>query len=153
MLAPKRQELPPKNSTSFPKGGSGPVDDGTAESTSPANKTMFPSSFGMTFCVRPDSKELQINARWGHYHRDRSKTLTNRAATRRWSGSGARGRLRADHTQGRTNQLDPDAEFPQVQVQGLVRSGTTSRASRCSWSTGMLSRRGSGIRRGSSSLN
>src|SRR5437588_4884253 len=75
MLAPKRQELAPEEFDELPQGGSGPVEDGTAESTSPANKTMSPSSFGMTFCVELDAKALQITARWGHYHRDRSEHL------------------------------------------------------------------------------
>jgi hypothetical protein len=35
---------------------------------------MFPSSFGMTFCVGLDTRALQVTARWGHYHRDRSET-------------------------------------------------------------------------------
>ncbi|MFI5459673.1 MAG: hypothetical protein ACHRXM_29970 [Isosphaerales bacterium] len=48
MLAPKRQARSPEEFDELPQGGSGPVEDGTAESTSPANKTMFPSSFGMT---------------------------------------------------------------------------------------------------------
>src|SRR5260370_33380982 len=67
MLAPRRQELSPEEFDELPQGGSGPVEDGTAESTSPANKTMFPSSFGMTFCVCLDTQALQITARWGDY--------------------------------------------------------------------------------------
>jgi len=82
MLAAKRQECSPEELDEPPHGGSGPVEDGTAESTFPANETMFPSSFGMTFCVRLDAQALQIKARWGHYHRDRSATLTAPSAAR-----------------------------------------------------------------------
>src|SRR5438309_7294794 len=71
MLAPKRQELSPEEFDELPQGGSGSAEDGTAETTSPATKTMFPSSFGMTFCVGLDARALQVSARWGHYHRDR----------------------------------------------------------------------------------
>src|SRR5580692_5437191 len=56
MLAPKRQELLPEEFDELPQGGSGPVEDGAPENTSPTTKTMFPSSFGMTFCVRLDAK-------------------------------------------------------------------------------------------------
>src|SRR5882724_5183156 len=77
MLAPKRQELSPEEFDELPQGGSGSVEDGTTESTSLAAKTMFPSSFGMTSCVGLEAKALQVTARWGHYHRDRSQTLTN----------------------------------------------------------------------------
>src|SRR5947209_14717604 len=54
MLAPKRQELSPEEFDELPQGGSGSIEDGTAESTSPAARTMFPSSFGLTFCVDLD---------------------------------------------------------------------------------------------------
>jgi len=37
----------------------------------------------MTFCVRLDAKALRINARWGHYHRDRSATLTTPAGDKK----------------------------------------------------------------------
>jgi len=76
MLAPKRQELSPEEFDELPQGGSGSTEDGSTETTSPSAKTMFPSSFGMTFCVDLDAKALQLTARWGHYHRDRSATLT-----------------------------------------------------------------------------
>src|SRR5258708_4730045 len=58
MLAPKRQELSPEEFDELPQGGSGSVEDGTAESTSPANKTLFPSSFRMTFLVGLDPPPL-----------------------------------------------------------------------------------------------
>jgi hypothetical protein len=123
MLAPKRQELSPEEFDELPQGGSGSVEDGTAETTSPATKTMFPSSFGMTFCVGLPTKALQITACWGHYRRDRSEHLTTPAGEKKvvWKRcqreavSGpiplAAGRLR----------WTPDPEFPHVQVQGLVR--------------------------------
>src|SRR5947209_13668763 len=62
MLAPKRQELSPEEFDELPQGGSSPAEDGTAEATSPANKTMFPSSFGMTFCVGLDARVIQVSA-------------------------------------------------------------------------------------------
>ena len=54
MLAPKRQDLSPEEFDELPNGGSGSVEDGASEPSSPATKTMFPSSFGMTFCVGLD---------------------------------------------------------------------------------------------------
>src|SRR5271157_2786487 len=51
LLAPKRQELSPEEFDELPQGGSAPVEDGAPESTSLPTKTMFPSSFGMTFCA------------------------------------------------------------------------------------------------------
>ena len=68
MLAPKRQELSPEEFDELPEGGSGTVEEGSTEYTAPTTKTMFPSSFGMTFCVDPEATGLQITARWGTIH-------------------------------------------------------------------------------------
>src|SRR5438874_10952816 len=72
MLAPKRQELSPEEFDELPAGGSGTIEEGTTDFTAPTTKTMFPSSFGMTFCVDPTATALQITARWGSYTRERS---------------------------------------------------------------------------------
>jgi len=123
MLAPKRQELSPEEFDELPQGGSAPVEDGAPVSTSPSTKTMFPSSFGMTFCVGLHAKALQITARWGHYHRDRSETLTTTSGDKKlvWKRSQREAVSEPiSLTAGRLNWA-PDAEFPQVQVQGLVR--------------------------------
>ena len=42
MLAPKRQELSPEEFDELPQGGSGPVEDGTTESTAPADQDDVP---------------------------------------------------------------------------------------------------------------
>ena len=123
MLAPKRQELSPEEFDELPQGGSGSAEDGTAETTSPATKTMFPSSFGMTFCVGLDTQALQITARWGHYHRDRSEHLATPGGEKKvvWKRSQREAVSEPiPLTAGRLNWT-PDAEFPQVEVQGLVR--------------------------------
>jgi hypothetical protein len=123
MLAPKRQELSPEEFDELPQGGSGSVEDGSTESTSPATKTMFPSSFGMTFGVGLKTKALQITARWGHYHRDRSETLTTPSGDKKLVWKRSQREAVSEPiplTVGRLNWT-PDAEFPQVQVQGLVR--------------------------------
>src|SRR5260370_16606759 len=83
MLAPKRQELSPEEFDELPQAGSGTADDGATEYTAPTAKTMFPSSFGMTFCMDLAAKELQITARWGYYSRQRSETLTTPAGEKR----------------------------------------------------------------------
>jgi len=123
ILAPSRQERSPEEFDELPQGGSGPVEDGTPESSSPANKTMFPSSFGITFCVRLDAKALQINARWGHYHRDRSATLTTPSGDKKLVWKRSQREAVSEPIALAVGRLNwtLDAEFPQVQVQGLVR--------------------------------
>src|SRR5215470_10393590 len=51
MLAPKRQELSPEEFDELAQEGSGMVEEKTSDCTAPTTKTMFPSSFGITFCV------------------------------------------------------------------------------------------------------
>ncbi len=123
MLAPKRQELSPEEFDELPQGGSGPVEDGAAESSSPTTKTMFPSSFGMTFCVGLEAKALQITARWGHYHRDRSQTATTLKGDRKLVRKRSQRAAVSEPIPLKPGKLQwaPDAEFPAVQVQGLVR--------------------------------
>ena len=123
MLAPKRQELSPEEFDELSQGGSGSVEDGATESSSPTTKTMFPSSFGMTVCVGLEAEALQITARWGHYHRDRSETLTTKSGDKKlvWKRTQREAVSEAIPLKvGRLNWT-PDGEFPEVQVQGLVR--------------------------------
>ncbi len=123
MLAPKRQELSPEEFDELPQGGSGSVEDGSAESSSPTTKTMCPSSFGMTFCVGLESTTLQITARWGHYHRDRSQTLTTSSGDKKliWKRTQRASVSEPISLKPGKLQWTPDIEFPGVQVQGLVR--------------------------------
>jgi hypothetical protein len=123
MLAPKRQELSPEEFDDLPTGGSGTSEDGPTEATSPAAKTMFPSSFGMTFCLGLEAKALQITARWGHYHRDRSETLTTKSGDKKLVWKRVQREAVSESISLKVGRLNwtPDAEFPEVQVQGLVR--------------------------------
>ena len=123
MLAPKRQELSPEEFDELPNGGSGSVEDGATEPSSPTTKTMFPSSFGMTFCVGHEAKTLQVTARWGHYHRDRSQTLTLASGDKKlvWKRSQRTAVSEPIPLKPGKIQWVPDAEFPEVQIQGLVR--------------------------------
>ena len=87
MLAPKRQELSPEQFDELPQGGSGSVEDGATESSSPTTKTMFPSSFGMTFCVGLEGRPSGSRLDGGTITGIGAKPSRPRAATRNWSGS------------------------------------------------------------------
>ncbi len=134
MLAPKRQELSPEEFDELPNGGSGSVEDGACEPSSPTTKTMFPSSFGMTFCVGHEAKALQVTARWGHYHRDRSQTLTLTSGDKKlvWKRSQRNAVSEPIPLKPGKIQWVPDAGFPRSRSRGSSASGTTSRASPCS---------------------
>ena len=123
MLAPKRQELQPEEFDELPQGGSGTVEEGTTDYTAPTVKTMLPSSFGMTFCVDLDATELRITARWGHYARERSETVKTPTGEQKlvWKRSQREGVSQPISLKPGGLRWTPDPEFPDVQVQGIVR--------------------------------
>ena len=123
MLAPKSQELSPEEFDELPQGGSGTVEDGGSDYTAPSTKTMFPSSFGMTFCVDAEANALRLTARWGRYYRDRSETLTNDKGDFRlvWKRSQKEGVSEPISLKEGRLSWTPDQEFPEVQVQGILR--------------------------------
>ncbi|MCI0391381.1 MAG: DISARM system helicase DrmA [Acidobacteria bacterium] len=123
MLAPTQQDLSPEEFDELAEGGSGTLEDGTPEYTGPTAKTMFPSSFGMTFCIDTDVKEFQIIARWGHYARTHSETLTTEAGNKRlvWKRSQREGVSEPIKLKTGRIRWIPDNEFHEVQVQGVIR--------------------------------
>ena len=109
MLAPKRQELSPEEFDELPQGGPGTVEEGTTDYTAPTVKTMFPSSFGMTFCLDLDAKEIQITARWGHYAAEHSDTLTTPTGDKKlvWKRSQREGVSKPVPVAARPPDVDP----------------------------------------------
>jgi hypothetical protein len=123
MLAPKRQELSPEEFDELAQEGSGMVEEGTTDFTAPTAKTMFPSSFGMTFCVDLAAHALQITARWGQYTRERSATLTTPSGEKKlvWKRSQRQGVSEPIPLHVGKVQWIPDPACPDVQVQGIMR--------------------------------
>jgi hypothetical protein len=124
MLAPTRQNLSPEEFDELADGSSGTVEEGSAEYTGPTAKTMFPSSFGLTFCIDAEAKEFQISARWGHYARVHSETLKTGAGNKRlvWKRSQRGGTSEPISLKtGRMKRWVPDGEFHEVHVQGVIR--------------------------------
>ncbi|MEM7712103.1 MAG: DISARM system helicase DrmA [Cyanobacteria bacterium P01_A01_bin.68] len=73
LLAPQRQQVNLEQQDELAVAGSGNTEEGTTESNTVSNETMFPSSFGMTFCVSNTAKALQVTAGWGQYERTKSE--------------------------------------------------------------------------------
>lgn len=76
MLAPRQKRVEMEMQESL-DGGEDGTEDGTADSSAPQGDTLFPSSFGLTFCVAPEATDLRVTARWGRYRRTESETLTS----------------------------------------------------------------------------
>lgn len=79
MLAPRSQTAGQEADEGF-EDGSEPEesDDGKADPVRTRSDSLLPSSFGMTFVVAKDAKELEVEARWGKYERVESETITHR---------------------------------------------------------------------------
>jgi hypothetical protein len=74
MLAPRQQQIAPEEQDDLLQSGEDAPDDGPIDVSASQSPTMFPSSFGMTFCVEASATALQITASWGCYHRTKSAT-------------------------------------------------------------------------------
>src|ERR1019366_3969607 len=51
--------------------------DGTTDQAPAQDKALIPSSFGMTFSLNLEAKELQLSAGWGQYVKDVSEYLVS----------------------------------------------------------------------------
>ena len=69
--APLEEEIPELQEP-LEVAGTETAEDGKSERSGAASKTIFPSSFGMTFCVSSEAKALYIIAGWGQYERTKS---------------------------------------------------------------------------------
>jgi hypothetical protein len=124
MLAPRRQELAPEEFDELAEGGTSTSEEGKPDYTSPPAKTMFPSSFGMTFCVALEASAFRMTARWGQYHRQKSDLLTTPTGGAKtvWKRVPRQGNSAPILLQpGRIEDWVPDPECPEVCVQGTIR--------------------------------
>ncbi len=70
-------------------GGRDTTQDGTTDQAPAQDKALIPSSFGMTFSLNLEAKELQLSAAWGQYVKEVSEySSAKRPATHGESGSG-----------------------------------------------------------------
>src|SRR5438876_6598422 len=69
MLAPRRQVLTQQEFDDLAVGGEDDGEQGTADVGAPQATTMFPSSFGLTFCMDGGARSLLVTVRWGRYER------------------------------------------------------------------------------------
>ena len=67
MLAPKKQSVAAEEIDDLATGGDEDTQDGEPDPPGLKSNTMFPSSFGMTFCVDGSANALKVMARWGNY--------------------------------------------------------------------------------------
>ena len=124
MLAPRRNPVGGELLEGLEVGGRDSREDGKTDITAPQAPTLIPSSFGMTFAVAADAAAIKVTARWGHYLRVDSATLTNEKGNpkRVWKRTPRQGisdpiALKA----GPIKEWVVTSEQPEVSVRGLIR--------------------------------
>ncbi len=124
MLAPKKALLIPEEFEETGVESGTDSEDGTPEQQMPIVPNMFPSSMGLTFSVAGKDTRLRITARWGHYDRQRSETLVDKAGKPEmvWKRSQVQGTLpELSLAPGNIERWVPSGDHPDVYVEGVAR--------------------------------
>jgi len=112
-----------------------PEDDALDEIDTTNNQSFVPSGLGLTFCVGPDVKTLEVTARWGSYSRvpndeheytrprkDRETGEVQETKVKVWRRKPCGGRVTITLVDGPIKPLTPDSEQDEVRIQGAVRT-------------------------------
>lgn len=125
MLAPRQQQIQPEEQDDLNQSGEDAPDDGPIDVGASQAPSMFPSSFGMTFCVDLDATTIQVTAAWGWYERIDSEYLFTEKTNQPlkvWKRRPMGGRPRVVTLgDGAIKDFAPDDEQPEVIVRGIVR--------------------------------
>ena len=112
-----------------------PEDDAPDEIATTNNRSLVPSSLGLTFCVAPEVKRLDVTVCWGNYTRvpqdehEYKRTRKNRKTgevqetkVKVWRRSQRGGRVTLPLNDGTIDQLAPNSEQDLVRIRGAVRT-------------------------------
>lgn len=105
-------------------GGRDTSQDGTTDQAPAQDKALIPSSFGMTFCVDLEAREIDVSAAWGQYVKQPSEYLVSEKTgnpRRVWKRYPRGGTHRLTITDGPIARISVDPDCPEVVVQGLAR--------------------------------
>jgi hypothetical protein len=113
--------------------------DAADEIDASSNQSLAPSSFGMTFCVDGDAKQIEVEARWGRYVRvyehEHTKPVNRKTKdgqgnvsvakdeikVKVWEREPSGGKLIVDLIEGPIAHRAPDPANPEIRIQGSVR--------------------------------
>lgn len=107
-------------------GGRDTSQDGTTDQSAAQEqaKALIPSSFGMTFSVNLEAKEIDVYAAWGQYLREKSEYLVSEKTGNPrlvWKRNPRGGKHRLTLKEGPIPPIVVDVNCPEVVVQGLAR--------------------------------
>ncbi len=134
MLAPRKQEvadeefeevtIDPGGQDELAAAGAGTAEEGTPERGATSSPTLFPCSFGMSFCVSLSAAAIQVEARWGQYVRELSQFAKKKDGSAKlvWKRYG-RGRVLDPITlvAGKSIEQTIDSDVPEVVLKGQIR--------------------------------
>src|SRR4051812_31847420 len=125
MLAPRQQQIAPEEQDDLRQSGEDAPDDGPIDVSASQAPSMFPSSFGLTFCVDASATAIQVTAAWGRYQRIKSAVVTTEktgAPLTVWKRApmGAAPRT-IPLVHGPIAAYAPDPEQPNVRIRGRIR--------------------------------
>src|SRR6202007_1263314 len=94
--------------------------DGTTDQAPAQDKALIPSSFGMTFSLNLEAKELQLSAAWGQYVREKSEYEKTEAGNPRvvWKRHPRGGTHRLTLKEGPISPIPVDPTCPEGAGQG-----------------------------------
>ena len=124
MLAPRRISTEPNQQDELAVAGTGMDEDGNSDSGAMQSNSLIPSSFGLTFSVDGTATAIRVTARWGHYQREESPTLTNEEGNpkriwRRYPIESSSPEIPLK--EGKIASWVVDENYPEVVVRGLTR--------------------------------
>ena len=99
-------------------------DDSEKETPAAKSQTLAPSSFGFTFCLDGDAKEIELEVLWGRYDRGDSETAINPKTgnpAKAWLRLPTGGKQRLTLKEGPIERLVIDPTSPEVFMRGMVR--------------------------------
>ena len=101
------------------EGGDDSVDDGKTDQDVPITQALFPSSFGMTFCVDLTAKAIRVEVSWGQYKRVTKEDLPGKPRVWKRQPRGGAVEIALKNAPVKPKAVDPNC--PDVFVQGQVR--------------------------------
>src|SRR6185437_12839079 len=104
-------------------GASDPEDEDTSTIDASKNQSFVPSSMGLTVCIDETTRKLEIEARWGRYYKTASEeNFDDKGKPRRaWKRVASGGMLVVTLEDGLLHPIAPDADHPNVIIQGTIR--------------------------------
>lgn len=110
-----------------------PESDSADEIDAASNQSLVPSSLGLTFCVAGEAEQIEVEVRWGRYERSNEheifRTRKNKESgaeeqtkAKVWQRVPCGGTLVLSLAEGGISHQAPDADQPEVRIQGSVRA-------------------------------